>query len=68
MYGSVTNVLKCDEFYTVSVVNDPNLKRIDGHIRYQRTHYGLKAELLMVQDGGHVSIFVQRLTLNPSHV
>ncbi|XP_045126052.1 uncharacterized protein LOC123513172 isoform X2 [Portunus trituberculatus] len=40
----------------VSLVNDPNLKRIDGHVRYQRIHYGLKAELLMVQDGGHMSV------------
>ncbi|XP_063871498.1 uncharacterized protein LOC135106420 isoform X3 [Scylla paramamosain] len=43
-------------FAEVSLVNDPNLKRIDGHIQYQRIHYGLKAELLMVQDGGHMSV------------
>ncbi|XP_050693737.1 uncharacterized protein LOC126984229 isoform X3 [Eriocheir sinensis] len=39
-----------------TLVNDPNLKRIDGHVGYQGIHYGLKAELLMVQNGGHVSV------------
>lgn len=39
-------------------MNDPNLKRIEGHIGFGRHVYGLKAELLMVQDGGHVSLGV----------
>lgn len=40
-----------------SFVNDPNLKRVEAHLGYLNILYGFKGELLMVQDGGHVSIY-----------
>nr|XP_045610895.1 uncharacterized protein LOC123766095 [Procambarus clarkii] len=47
---------KFSAFAETSVVNDPNLKRIEGHIGLGSMVYGVKAELLMVTDGGHVSV------------
>ncbi|XP_068224694.1 apolipophorins-like isoform X2 [Palaemon carinicauda] len=40
----------------VTVVNDSNLKRFEGHVNIGRSEYGIKAELLMVKDGGQVSV------------
>ncbi|XP_064091879.1 uncharacterized protein LOC135205348 [Macrobrachium nipponense] len=40
----------------VSIVNDPNLKRFEGHLNIGRSEYGIKAELLLVKDGGQVSV------------
>ncbi|XP_071522346.1 uncharacterized protein [Panulirus ornatus] len=43
-------------FAEATLVNDHNLKRIEGRIGFGKTEYGFKAELLMVTDGGHVSV------------
>ncbi|KAK3894019.1 hypothetical protein Pcinc_002206 [Petrolisthes cinctipes] len=43
-------------FAEASFVNDPNLKRVEVHLGYLNNLYGFKGELLLVQDGGHVTI------------
>ncbi|XP_042237641.1 uncharacterized protein LOC121876526 isoform X2 [Homarus americanus] len=48
--------LQFSAFAETSLVNDPNLKRAEGHISFGNLVYGFKAELLFVEDGGHVSV------------
>ncbi|KAK7077102.1 hypothetical protein SK128_015807 [Halocaridina rubra] len=52
----------------VSVVNDPNLKRLEGHVSYGQAMYGFKGELLLVTDGGQVSIKPRLVVSYPGHL